>query len=74
VQPGFINFLRRAFVRSPTRKNTQEFEILNVLVSYCGQSLTPKLVEKISEEINEVMETTWSFQEPIPSHKDVTAI
>jgi hypothetical protein len=43
---------------------TQEFAIMNILVSHCGQNLTPDNIEKIMAEIKQEMREgacAWSF-------------
>lgn len=46
------------------RKATQEFSVRNALVTYCGQRLTPELIDRIVAELTQEMQsgpTAWAF-------------
>lgn len=46
------------------RKATQEFAVQNVLTTYCGQRLTPDLIDRIVAELKQEMQTgptAWAF-------------
>lgn len=47
------------------REATQQFAIFNVLVTHCGERLTPDIVDKIRDEIVAEMRTgptAWAFK------------
>lgn len=46
------------------KRATQEFAIRNILIGYCGQTLTPDKVDELAEEIKESMREggcSWAF-------------
>jgi len=48
------------------REKTQIFEIRRILISYCGQYLSPDNVDKISNEIEQSIKNgpcSWAFKQ-----------
>lgn len=51
------------------RAATQEFSVRNALTTYCGQTLTPDLIDRIVSELAQEMRsgpTAWAFAAPPP--------
>ncbi len=48
-----------------TAIETRRFAVMNILISHCGQKLTPELIEAIVEEMQKEMNDSpcaWAFQ------------
>ena len=50
-----------------TAAATREFTIRDIMISHCGESLTPNNVDKIAAEILAAIQSgpaSWAFQQP----------